>query len=61
MKKRLMNLLVLLFALLAIILMIYGDSNGVGSLVFLFLITCVFGANYVLFGEATLWHSDVDN
>jgi len=55
-----MNLLVLLFALLAIIFMIYGDSSGVGSLAFLFLITCVFGANYVLFGEATLWHSDID-
>jgi len=60
MIKRFMNLLVILFALMAIIALLHFDHSGVGSLLFLFLITCVFGANYVIFGEATLWHSNID-
>ena len=58
MLKRLMNFLTVIFSALLIVVGIYGEKDGSGAILFLFLLGLVGGLNYVFFGKLTLWNKN---
>jgi len=56
MLKRLMNFFTVVFSALLMVVGIFGEKDGIGAILFLFLLGLVGGLNYVFLGKLTLWN-----